>query len=106
VDLIVLSHHGSRTSITPALLGVLDCDRFIVATNGALFGHPDAEAIGLLGRDRARPATVYFNYWSATTAPYADEELQRRLNILAVYPEDGRPSTIAVSPSDGSGQAG
>ena len=50
------------------LLGLVDCDRFVVSTNGQYFDHPDVEAIELLGkRGDAGPPTVYFNYVSDTT---------------------------------------
>jgi hypothetical protein len=98
VDVTVLPHNGSRRNITTGLLAMLDCDRFVVATDGAYFGHPDEDVIALLGAHRANPVTVYFNYRSPTTERYADPEIQRRLNIHAVFPDSGGGLTIPVLP--------
>ena len=45
LDLFKLAHHGSRGNITAEVLGLIDCDRFLVSTDGSKFNHPDAVAI-------------------------------------------------------------
>ena len=50
VDVFKLAHHGSAGNVTRDLLDLVDCDRFVVSTNGQYFNHPDVEAIELLGR--------------------------------------------------------
>jgi beta-lactamase superfamily II metal-dependent hydrolase len=90
VDVFKLAHHGSAGNITRGLLDLLRCDRFVVSTNGDHFRHPDAEAIELLGRPGAGALpTVYFNYLSHTTRPWADPAQQQRIGIQAVYGTDG-----------------
>ena len=48
LDLFKLAHHGSRGNITPDVVSLLDCERFLISTDGSKFGHPDVEAIDLL----------------------------------------------------------
>lgn len=87
LDALKLSHHGSCRNVSPALLDLLDCDTFLVSTNGAKFKHPDPETIELLatrGAQRGVKPTVHFNYRSATTEKYADDA-----RITAVYGDDG-----------------
>jgi hypothetical protein len=104
VDVTVLPNGGSARNVTPALLELLDCNRFVVSTDGSYFRHPDPMTIELLGRGRPDPVTVYFNYRSPTTERYADPEVQRQLNIVAVYPEGGFLS-IAIGTATAAGEA-
>lgn len=86
LDAFKVSHHGSRGNITAELLDLVDCQTFLVSTNGSIFGHPDPETIDLIAA-RARHGTiptVWFNYDSPTTRPYRD-----RTDIDARYGTDG-----------------
>jgi hypothetical protein len=90
VDVFKLAHHGSAGNVSRDLLRLLECDRFVVSTNGQYFNHPDVEAIELLGQrgDVERP-TVYFNYESDTTRAWTDPAECERIGIQAVYGQDG-----------------
>ena len=90
VDVFKLAHHGSAGNVSRDLLGLVDCDRFVVSTNGQYFNHPDVEAIELLGRPGgAKCPTVYFNYDSDTTRAWTDPVECARIGIQAVYGRDG-----------------
>jgi hypothetical protein len=90
VDVFKLAHHGSAGNVSRDLLGLVDCDRFVVSTNGQYFNHPDVEAIELLGkRGGAEAPTVYFNYLSETTRAWTDPAECERIGIQAVYGQDG-----------------
>ena len=85
LDAFKLSHHGSRNNITAELLGLLECDRFLVSTNGDRFDHPDVETIELIGtRGKTRRPQVIFNYRTERTAAWADDD-----RIEAVYGDEG-----------------
>jgi beta-lactamase superfamily II metal-dependent hydrolase len=86
VDAFKLSHHGSRANITEELLRLIDCDTFLVSTNGDRFGHPDPETIDLIAANsgRTNQPTIWFNYECATTREY-----KRRKDITARYGADG-----------------
>ncbi len=45
LDAIKLSHHGSRANVTNDLLKAVRADHYIVSTNGAIFSHPNDEAV-------------------------------------------------------------
>lgn len=72
VDAFKLSHHGSQGNISQELLDQIECDTFLVSTNGDIFGHPDPETIKLIAASAAPGAkkTIWFNYRSETTATY------------------------------------
>jgi hypothetical protein len=86
VDAVKLAHHGSSANTTPELLDLIDCKRFLVSTNGGVFGHPDASAIDMVLRRAGPDVTLYFNYRSETTQAWDDARRQRDERFTAVYP--------------------
>lgn len=68
VDYVKLSHHGSCYNISPALLKIVRCDKFLVSTNGGkgTYHHPDRLTLALIAcaptRDFDKPIHFYFNY--------------------------------------------
>lgn len=68
VDFVKVSHHGSRNNISNELLDMIDCNRFLISTNGGngTSCHPDRETIANIAchvkRDRNKPIHLYFNY--------------------------------------------
>lgn len=71
VDVVKLPHHGSRANVTPDLLSLFDCSRFVFSTNGAYHRHPDADAVRSVlasGEMTGRPTELLFNYECPTTA--------------------------------------
>jgi hypothetical protein len=98
VDIIKLPHHASRANVTRSLVESVDCNRFAVSTSGAVFGHPDPEAISrVLKFGNPNLKTLYFNYASERTRPWDDASLQSQYGYECVYPEaEGEPLVIAV----------
>src|SRR5690606_38146377 len=47
VDVVKVSHHGSKNNTTCDLLDIIDCNDFIISTNGgsSTHTHPDREVI-------------------------------------------------------------
>lgn len=67
VDLVKISHHGSRFNISRRLLELLDTDSYLISTNGAgPYYHPHREAIVRIveyGRqDKNKSLNIYTNY--------------------------------------------
>ena len=88
VDVFKLAHHGSAGNVTRDLLDLVECDRYVVSTNGEHFHHPDVEAIELLGRPgRGVP----------------DRLLQLRLGD---HPRVGRPRRVASASASRPSTAG
>lgn len=86
-DAIKLAHHGSAGNLDEPFLDRVDCDIWLVSTNGQLFSHPDAAALHAIVR-RRRGATLVFNYRSEFTAPWDDPQLRAAHGHTAFYPED------------------
>ncbi len=45
LDIFKLPHHGSRNNVHKELIEAVDCDRWLISTEGTRFRHPDAEVI-------------------------------------------------------------
>ncbi len=103
VDAFKLSHHASRANVTRELLDAVVAKHYIVSTNGAIFGHPNEEALArvlLSGRGAAgasTPKTLWFNYVSPKVQPWLEPTLGQRHGYAVAVPEgDGGGVTIRL----------
>jgi beta-lactamase superfamily II metal-dependent hydrolase len=60
VDLVKVSHHGSQYNTSRDFLELVESDRFIISSNGAIHGLPNKRAVARILA--ATSATIYFNY--------------------------------------------
>jgi len=98
-DVFKLSHHGSRANITSELFGAIQAQHYIVSTNGAIFGHPDEEAIARVVVSGGEQRRIWFNYRTEHTAKWGAPDLQERYGYAATLPPDGPGMvTIALDP--------
>lgn len=63
VDLVKVSHHGSKNNTINDILDMIDCDRFIISTNGgsSTHKHPDRETIARIVHHPERKKSEYKN---------------------------------------------
>lgn len=95
VDLFKLPHHGSRANLTHELLKQLDCRRFAVSTSGAIFGHPDPEAISrTLKFGSPGTKSLYFNYASERTLPWENSELKAQHDYECIFPSNADEGVV------------
>lgn len=69
LDLVKLSHHGSKGNISKEFLEMIDCNDFLFTTNGGTGGayHPDRKTIALIKENHDKKSTgkkaiLHFNY--------------------------------------------
>jgi len=86
VDIMKVSHHGSKGNISPALLKMLECKRFLISTDGSYFSHPDEEAIARIISLSGPDTQLLFNYRSDENRVWDDPTLMRRHRYKAIYP--------------------
>jgi beta-lactamase superfamily II metal-dependent hydrolase len=99
IDLLKVSHHGSRYTTSLALIQKLSWQdrtpRLVISTNGSIFKHPDAEAIGrvVVGTRQSanHPAELYFNYQRPRNEIWGSSALQERYGYVAHYPPEDSP---------------
>lgn len=94
IDLIKLSHHGSKHNISKRLMSLIRCNNYIISTNGGNvnFCHPDRKTLALIlrsaNRDKNMPVKFYFNYSIA--------EIEKRTGILLSEQEQQDENCIIV----------
>lgn len=93
VDAFKLSHHGSMSNVTEELLSAVECTRWIVSTNGAVYGHPDRQTAELVAEKSRDVPEFLCNYESATTKALADNAKKPRWHVS--YPGKGVPVGLA-----------
>ena len=69
-----LPHHGSEKNLTRAVLEKVDCNRYLISTDGSTHGHPDHQALLRILRYSKRSPHLLFNYAEKTTLPWRDSK--------------------------------
>lgn len=62
IDALKVAHHGSARNLSNDLLGLLDCGRYLISTNGKIHGHPDDVAIARILKNGGETKELFFNY--------------------------------------------
>lgn len=101
LDLLKLSHHGSKANASPGFVELVDCTRFAVSTNGSRHNHPDRETIArFLFFDQVRNKTFFFNYRQPSTEVWDSPLLKTRWRYDCVFPagsaDDPRNGTLVI----------
>lgn len=86
LSLAKFSHHGSKGNTSPALMRQMDCDRFVISTNGSIYHHPDAVTIARLVTIKDNPEII-FNYRSKDNVIWELPELQEEYTYTTRYPD-------------------
>jgi beta-lactamase superfamily II metal-dependent hydrolase len=80
LDAFKLAHHGSLANISAGLLDLIECERFLVSTDGKVFGHPDVEALDLVVEHASKTAQLLVNYESQLSRTAFDAVKDRMLH--------------------------
>ena len=97
VELLKLSHHGSRGNTTRELVELLDCRRFLISTNGTIHGHPDPEAIArILKFGEKGTKTLLFNYAKKRTLIWDDADLKADHDYVTEFAGADLPFPIDI----------
>lgn len=86
VDAIKLSHHGSRANVTNDLLKAVHADHYVFSTNGAIFNHPNDEAVARVLVHGGRRPMLWFNYATERNLRWGSPDLQAKYGYQVRYP--------------------
>ena len=73
LDLVKVSHHASKGNTSPKLLSLMECNKFVVSTDGSKHGLPDKEAIARIIASQP-DSTIYFNYDEISKEIFTQED--------------------------------
>lgn len=73
VDLIKLSHHGSKKNNPIEIFKIVDTEKYIISTNGDTHNHPDKTTIARIVATNPS-AKIYFNYPNLIKKIVLDED--------------------------------
>jgi hypothetical protein len=96
LDALKLSHHGSVNGTTGELLALLECQRYLVSSNGNIFYHPDREAMARVILDGGKRPILCFNYRSPLNELWDAPELKARYDYRTEYPPEGQAGLRVV----------
>lgn len=88
VKYVKVSHHGSLINSSTTLYDIIDCNNFIISTNGKTYGHPDREAIAKIvchphrSKDKIH---IYLNYPEDTYKRFLNEGEEETYNFEVHY---------------------
>lgn len=76
LELLKLPHHGSNRNFNPSLLDIIDCQNFLLLTDGSQHGHPTKETIvKILEKNKCKHTKFYTNYDSLNLMKQLDKRL-------------------------------
>lgn len=91
LDAFKVSHHGSKFNNSHALIGMLDCPRFLFSSDGKRFQHPDPETVARILVDRKGKETeLWFNYRSEENQVWEVATLARQWRYKPHYPSSAK----------------
>jgi beta-lactamase superfamily II metal-dependent hydrolase len=60
--IVKISHHGSSRNINTELLELIDCNRYIISTNGSKHGLPNKLCLAKIIANKSSDTELFFNY--------------------------------------------
>ena len=98
LDAYKVAHHGSKNNMTRSLLERLDCSRYLLSSNGAIYRHPDREAVARIlkfGKSGNRPTQLVFNFKTKFTSVWDSAALKQKWNYATTFPASGKSGLVA-----------
>ncbi len=91
IDVFKLPHHGSMHNISNDLLSLVSCSRYLFSSSGAIFGHPDQEAVARVIVNGGSEPELLFNYRTELNGVWDDAGLMDEFGYTVAYPADDAP---------------
>jgi beta-lactamase superfamily II metal-dependent hydrolase len=88
IDLLKLSHHGSKRNTSPALIEKLECKKYLFSTNGSKYGHPNDVTVARVITLGGEKPVLFFNYRTPYNRPWEHARLQKEYDYQTVYAEN------------------
>jgi beta-lactamase superfamily II metal-dependent hydrolase len=84
-------HHGSKYNNPVTLFKKLNCQKFLISTNGKIFHHPDTEAVARIIKYGGPNAQIYFNYDTDRTRIWNEPAIKRQYRYEVTIRQEKDP---------------
>lgn len=86
-DAVKIAHHGSDNNTSPKLLDMINCDKFIISTNGFKFEHPGIATISRIIHSNPKiHKKIILNYEANNIKKYFNNtNLKEKYNYEIIY---------------------
>lgn len=95
LEVVKVSHHGSKNGISPTLLNIIDCDKFVISTNGSN-GLPSKECLARIVAHKKEKVFLYFNYENENTKSIFFDFEYEEYNFEVIFLNDNNNYTIEI----------
>lgn len=60
IDALKVSHHGSKSNLNKEFLELINCNKYLISTNGKIYKHPDLETLSRIAKFSKKAETTIF----------------------------------------------
>ena len=85
VDIVKVSHHGSKDNTSNELLELIECNKFLISTDGKQHGHPDKEALARIICSQNNPCFIF--YYNIAHKIFSEDEISKNIFSIVVNNE-------------------
>jgi beta-lactamase superfamily II metal-dependent hydrolase len=94
-DVVKLAHHGSAGNTNKELIQRVEAKSWVFSTSGAIFNHPDDEAVARIIKYASEPR-LFFNYRTDNNNYWENKTLQKQKHYSTEYGDGVKPLTISL----------
>lgn len=87
LELVKLSHHGSQYNNSTELLSMLNCNKYVISTNGDTYCHPHKRLIARLVNIKP-DCEIYFNYPELINQIFSEVDRSDYPNVKSLCADD------------------
>ncbi|MHA3062036.1 ComEC/Rec2 family competence protein [Acinetobacter sp. ANC 4636] len=85
IDLVKISHHGSKNNTSLNLLNRINCQNYFISTNGNKHNHPDLETLARIAKVNINKETfIYINYEIKHIPSWFLEEISKNYTNIKI----------------------
>ncbi len=86
VDAVKISHHGSKFNTSMDLLNRINCNKYLISTNGKVHNHPDLETLArIIINNINKNIDIYINYNLKSIPQWFLTELSNKYKNINLY---------------------
>lgn len=75
LDLFKIPHHGSKKNISMELIEIIECEKYMISTNGASHNHPDKEVLAkIIDFNKDKNIELIFNFEAVFSGMFSKKD--------------------------------